>query len=150
MRTCNDACSEMVLFGHGGRSAGLSQAVSISLGPLLPCDILWLQDGFAARHLLDYHHGQSDENKAILVGNALVKGYKAFLDVKQKVRALVRSFVLSGSLGDWADSTFEKRLSVLPEKARIIGPYREVKGFQIEMSTRMPYTSAGATSNKYK
>ncbi|CAN0307842.1 unnamed protein product, partial [Ectocarpus sp. 6 AP-2014] len=43
-----------------------------------------LQDGFAARHWLDYHSGREDESKALLVGNALVKGYKAFLDVKQK------------------------------------------------------------------
>ncbi|CAN0348577.1 unnamed protein product, partial [Pylaiella littoralis] len=43
-----------------------------------------LQDGFAARHCLDYHAGLDDESKALLVGNALVKGYKAFLDVKQK------------------------------------------------------------------
>ncbi|CAN0379468.1 unnamed protein product, partial [Ectocarpus sp. 8 AP-2014] len=42
------------------------------------------QDGFAARHWLDYHSGREDERKALLVGNALVKGYKAFLDVKQK------------------------------------------------------------------
>lgn len=44
-----------------------------------------LQDGFAARHWLDYHSGLEDENKALLVGNALVNGHKAFLDVKQKV-----------------------------------------------------------------
>lgn len=48
---------------------------------------LVLQDGFAARHLLDYRSGLEGESKALLVGNALVKGYKAYLDVKQKVDA---------------------------------------------------------------
>ncbi|CBN77500.1 conserved unknown protein [Ectocarpus siliculosus] len=36
------------------------------------------------RGLADYHAGREDESKALFVGNALVKGYKAFLDVKQK------------------------------------------------------------------
>lgn len=47
--------------------------------------VFFHQEGFAARSWLDYHAGLADESKAILVGNALVKGYKAFLDVKQKV-----------------------------------------------------------------
>ncbi|CAM9668946.1 unnamed protein product, partial [Hapterophycus canaliculatus] len=32
----------------------------------------------------DYRSGLEDESKALLVGNALVKGHKAFLDIKHK------------------------------------------------------------------
>ena len=42
-----------------------------------------LQDGFPEHARLDYRSGQSDEVKAIFVGRALVRGYKAFLDVMQ-------------------------------------------------------------------
>lgn len=42
-----------------------------------------LQDGFPERHKMDYHYEKEDEVKAILVGKALVRGYKAFLDVMQ-------------------------------------------------------------------
>ena len=42
-----------------------------------------LQDGFPERFKMDYHHGLEDEVKAIFVGTALVRGYKAFLDVMQ-------------------------------------------------------------------
>ncbi|CAM9286802.1 unnamed protein product [Choristocarpus tenellus] len=43
-----------------------------------------LQEGFPARKYLDYRHGMEGEVKASLIGNALVRGYKAYLDVKQE------------------------------------------------------------------
>jgi len=43
-----------------------------------------LQDGFPEHHKLDYHSGESDESRAIFLGRALVRGYKAFLDVMQE------------------------------------------------------------------
>lgn len=63
------------------------------------------QDGFPARHWLDFHPGEADENKAVFVGHALVRGYKAYLDVKQPVicdstcRQLLRH--TENSLCDW-------------------------------------------------
>lgn len=42
-----------------------------------------LQDGFPGRFKLDYNHGQEDESKAIFLGRALVRGYKAFLDIME-------------------------------------------------------------------
>jgi hypothetical protein len=42
-----------------------------------------LQDGFPERPKMNYHQGLEDETKAIYVGRALVRGYKAFLDVMQ-------------------------------------------------------------------
>lgn len=42
-----------------------------------------LQDGFPERPKMDYHHDLEDEVKAIYLGKALVRGYKAFLDVMQ-------------------------------------------------------------------
>jgi hypothetical protein len=42
-----------------------------------------LQDGFPERSKMDYHHGQDDEVPAVFIGKALVRGYKAFLDVMQ-------------------------------------------------------------------
>ena len=42
-----------------------------------------LQDGFPDHVKLDYQHGQSGEVQAILIGRALVRGTKAFLDVMQ-------------------------------------------------------------------
>ncbi|CAM9287427.1 unnamed protein product, partial [Laminaria digitata] len=32
----------------------------------------------------DYHSGEADENTAVFIGHALVRGYKAYLDVKQQ------------------------------------------------------------------
>jgi hypothetical protein len=43
-----------------------------------------LQDGFPDRTNLDYHSGLLDESKAIFVGKALVRGYKAYLDLMQE------------------------------------------------------------------
>lgn len=43
-----------------------------------------LQDGFPERPKMDYHAGQADESKAIFLGRALVRGYKAYLDVMQQ------------------------------------------------------------------
>ena len=43
-----------------------------------------LQDGFPEHSKLDYHAGQTDESRAILLGRGLVRGYKAFLDVMQE------------------------------------------------------------------
>lgn len=43
-----------------------------------------LQDGFPNRSNLDYNAGQLDESKAIFVGKALVRGYKAYLDLMQE------------------------------------------------------------------
>ncbi|GAX22173.1 hypothetical protein FisN_19Lh233 [Fistulifera solaris] len=42
-----------------------------------------LQDGFPERSKMDYHHGQDDAVPAVFLGKALVRGYKAFLDVMQ-------------------------------------------------------------------
>lgn len=42
-----------------------------------------LQDGFPERPKMNYHDGLEDETKAVFVGKALVRGYKAFLDVMQ-------------------------------------------------------------------
>jgi len=42
-----------------------------------------LQDGFPEHSKLDYHSGEADEVQAIFLGRALVRGYKAFLDVMQ-------------------------------------------------------------------
>jgi hypothetical protein len=42
-----------------------------------------LQDGFPERFRLDFHPGQKDESRAILLGPALVRGYKSYLDVMQ-------------------------------------------------------------------
>ena len=39
-----------------------------------------LQDGFPLRSRLDF----SEESKAVLLGTGLVRGYKAYLDIKQK------------------------------------------------------------------
>lgn len=43
-----------------------------------------LQDGFPQRSNLDYNSGLQDESKAIFVGKALVRGYKAYLDLMQE------------------------------------------------------------------
>jgi hypothetical protein len=43
-----------------------------------------LQDGFPDRINMDYHYGQEDESKALFLGRALVRGYKAYLDVMQE------------------------------------------------------------------
>ncbi|CAM9100961.1 unnamed protein product, partial [Discosporangium mesarthrocarpum] len=43
-----------------------------------------LQDGFPARPGLDYWHGLESEVKASLISSALVRGYKSYLDVKEK------------------------------------------------------------------
>jgi hypothetical protein len=43
-----------------------------------------LQDGFPDHSKLDYHSGQSDEVPAVFLGRALVRGYKAYLDVMQE------------------------------------------------------------------
>lgn len=43
-----------------------------------------LQDGFPEHYRLDYHSGQEDEVQAVFLGKALVRGYKAFLDVMQE------------------------------------------------------------------
>lgn len=42
-----------------------------------------LQDGFPEHIRLDFHSGQRDEVQAIYLGRALVRGYKAYLDVMQ-------------------------------------------------------------------
>lgn len=42
-----------------------------------------LQDGFPEHFRLDYHSGERDEVQAIFLGRALVRGYKAFLDVME-------------------------------------------------------------------
>jgi hypothetical protein len=42
-----------------------------------------LQDGFPEHTRLDYHAGKLDEVQAIFLGRALVRGYKAYLDVMQ-------------------------------------------------------------------
>jgi hypothetical protein len=42
-----------------------------------------LQDGFPEHVRLDFHSGEPDESKAIFLGRALVRGYKAYLDVMQ-------------------------------------------------------------------
>jgi len=43
-----------------------------------------LQDGFPLRDRLDFHLGLKDESKAIFLGRSLVRGYKAYLDIKQE------------------------------------------------------------------
>jgi len=42
-----------------------------------------LQDGFPLHTNLDYRPGELDESKGIFIGKALVRGYKAYLDVMQ-------------------------------------------------------------------
>lgn len=42
-----------------------------------------LQNGFPEHSKLDFHSGESDEVQAIYLGRALVRGYKAFLDVME-------------------------------------------------------------------
>jgi len=42
-----------------------------------------LQDGFPEHTRLDYHAGKLDEVQVIFLGRALVRGYKAYLDVMQ-------------------------------------------------------------------
>lgn len=42
-----------------------------------------LQDGFPEHNRLDYHSGKKDEVQSIFLGRALVRGYKAFLDVME-------------------------------------------------------------------
>ena len=42
-----------------------------------------LQDGFPEHTRLDYHSDKLDEVQVIFLGRALVRGYKAYLDVMQ-------------------------------------------------------------------
>ena len=42
-----------------------------------------LQDGFPDHKNLDWHAGQEDEVQAVFLGRALVRGYKAYLDVME-------------------------------------------------------------------
>jgi hypothetical protein len=42
-----------------------------------------LQDGLPEHFRLDYHAGERDEVQAIFLRRALVRGYKAYLDVMQ-------------------------------------------------------------------
>jgi hypothetical protein len=43
-----------------------------------------LQDGFPEHSKLDYHSGQSEEVPAVFLGQALVRGYKAYLNFMEE------------------------------------------------------------------